>query len=146
MVEEVQETKSTKGSVDSRMAEISKHVLKLRKSLLDISKKDNPKANNPCVFWYSPRTSDMSCHILGHHIVAPTLDELLDHAEFKLCNIYNKIYDTNFLSIDELSYEDEPEKWCKERLIKEFKRLQDRILHNRPKQQRKPRAKKNEAK
>lgn len=147
MVGRTKEVKPTKNPLVMRIAEVTRHVMKLRKALLDVSDKDDPKkanpAKNPFVFWYSPRTCDMSCHLLGNHITAPTMDELLDYAELQVCDIYNKLYDTNHLSIEQLSYDDEPEKWSQERLMKEFKRLQEKMLKTKT---RKPRVKKNEAK
>jgi hypothetical protein len=139
--------KPTKNPLVMRIAEITRHVMKLRKALLDGSDKNDPTkknpAKNPFVFWYSPRTCDMSCHLLGNHITAPTMDELLDYAELQVCDIYNKLYDTNCLSIEQLSYDDEPEKWSQERLMKEFKKLQEKMLQTKT---RKPRVKKDEAK
>jgi hypothetical protein len=111
-----------------RIAEITKHVNKLRKELLNISAIDNVKAKNPFVFWYSARTCDMSCHLLGQQLTASSMQDLLDYAELKVVDIYNKLYDANHLSIEELCYDDEPEKWSQERLMKEYKKLQDKVL------------------
>jgi len=147
MVGRTKVVKPTKNPLVMRIAEITRHVMKLRRALLDISDKDNPTkknpAKNPFVFWYSPRTRDMSCHLLGNHITAQTMDELLDYVELQVCDIYNKLYDTNHFSLEQLSYDDEPEKWSQERLMKEFKRLQEKMLQTKT---RKPRAKKDEAK
>jgi hypothetical protein len=126
------------------MAEITRHVAKLRKALLDISEKDNAKAKNPFTFWYSPRTNDMSCHLLGHHVTGEDLDDLLDNAELKVCEIYNTLYESSCISLDQLFYDDEPEKWSQERLMREFKKLKEKVSMKR--KTRKPRANKNEAK
>lgn len=146
MVAAAQGIAPTKDPLVSRISEITRHVMKLRRALLDISEKDNVKAKNPFVFWYSPRTCDMSCHLLGNHITASTMDDLLDYAELKVCDIYNKLYETSYISLEQLSYDDEPEKWSREILIKEFKRLQDKVLQNKTRKPRKPRIKKDESK
>lgn len=152
-IEMVGNTKMVKPTNDPlviRIAELTRHVMKLRRALLDGSDNDDPKAKNPAknpfVFWYSPRTSDMSCHLLGNHISAPTMNELLDYAELQVCDIYNKLYETNHVSIEQLCYDDEPEKWSQDRLMKEFKRLQEKMLRSKTKKPRKPRIKKDEAK
>jgi hypothetical protein len=150
MVASAQGAVPTKDPLVSRVAELTRHVMKLRRVLLDDSDKSDPKkanpAKNPFVFWYSPRTSDMSCHLLGNHITAPTMDDLLDYAEIKVCDIYNKLYETSYISLEQLSYDDEPEKWSQERLMKEYKKLQDKMSQNKIRKPRKPRVKKDESK
>jgi hypothetical protein len=143
MVEE-NKIKTTKDPITSKIKELSIHVQKLRKSLIDVSEKDNVKAKNSFVFWYSPRTNDISCHLLGHHLVAENIKDLLDYTEIKICEIYNDLYLTNCISLDQLAYDDEPEKWDQERLIREYKQLQQKLIEKNSPKTRKPKRIKNE--
>lgn len=140
----------TKDLLVTRIAEITNHVMKLRRKMIEDFDEDDPKkknpAKNPFVFWYSHRTLDMSCHLLGSHISAPTMDELLDYTEMKICDIYNQIYETNHVFMQDLSHDDEPQKWSQERLIKEYQKLQRKIDQQKVKKAIKPKSKKNEAK
>jgi hypothetical protein len=87
----------------------------------------------------------VSCHLLGNHISAPTIGLLLDLTESHICEIYNELHETNYTSIEQLSYDDEPEKWSQERLIKEYKKLQDNMARRKRNKSIKSRVKKNEA-
>lgn len=112
--------------ITNKISRITYHVMRLRTVLVNVSE-DNKKAKNPCVFWFNLRSEMMSCHILGHRIAAKNLHELLDEAETKVCEIHNEFYNTNFIFMDDLTYEDRPEEWSKERLLAEYQKLQDRM-------------------
>lgn len=111
-------------AITSKIARITIHVMKLRTALLNVSE-DNKKAKNPLVFWFNLRNNKMSCHILGHHLSADNLPELLDEAETKVCEIHNELYNTNHIFMDDLTHSNNPEEWSKERLLAEYQKLQE---------------------
>jgi hypothetical protein len=111
-------------NIDNEIAELADAIRKLRKYKHESANADI-NSKSVLLFWYASTRRQFQCHILGTLLNADTLYDVVVAAKDEFIRLYNSHFGTAHILFGQCDFIDDPSKWSKERLLKEFLLLRE---------------------
>lgn len=122
-------------SIENRMANLAKTTAKLKPYV------SNANANNhtnSVLYWYTMRTNEFQCHLLGKKISGNTFEKCIDNAEKFVVQSFNKFHGVKYSKIEQCVEIDNPTKWSKSKLLEQFLLLKVNSSDKKPTKKKQP--------
>ena len=111
-------------NIDNEIAELADAIRKLRKFKHESANADI-NSKSVLLFWYAPTRRQFQCHILGTLLNADSLYDVVVAAKDEFVRLYNSHFGTAHIWFGQCDFVDDPSKWSKDRLLKEFLLLRE---------------------
>jgi hypothetical protein len=111
-------------NIDNEISELADAIRRLRKYKNESANADI-NSKSVLLFWYASTRKQFQCHILGKLLSADTLYDVVVAAKDEFIRLYNSHFGTAHILFGQCDFVDDPSKWSKERLLKEFLLLRE---------------------